>query len=260
MKEIKKIILKGIDIILSPCVFLSAVTLKFVRTRNIRRMPIAKKILLCVGVFPIRDHYYEPLFHPKHLKNPLSEKRCLPGINWNVDEQLEILREFNFQQEFKDIPDGFTNETSFYFNNGAFASGDAEYWYSIIRLKKPKKIIEIGSGNSTKMARLAIEANRKEDANYQCKHICIEPYEMPWLEKIAGIEVIREKVENIDVAFFKQLDANDILFIDSSHVIRPQGDVVFEYLEILPTLNSGVIVHIHDHYCPIKIKNAFFRL
>lgn len=50
--------------------------------------------------------------------------------------------------------------------------------------------------------------------------------------------------------FFQQLRANDILFIDSSHIIRPQGDVLFEYFEILPALNSGVIVHIHDIFTP----------
>ena len=52
------------------------------------------------------------------------------------------------------------------------------------------------------------------------------------------------------MSFFSQLEENDILFIDSSHVIRPQGDVVFEYLQILPSLNKGVIVHVHDIFSP----------
>ncbi|MDR2358391.1 MAG: class I SAM-dependent methyltransferase, partial [Prevotellaceae bacterium] len=56
--------------------------------------------------------------------------------------------------------------------------------------------------------------------------------------------------EDVGVDFFRQLEANDILFIDSSHVIRPQGDVLFEYLELLPTLTRGVIVHIHDIFSP----------
>lgn len=54
----------------------------------------------------------------------------------------------------------------------------------------------------------------------------------------------------MDASFFKQLQENDLLFIDSSHVIRPQGDVLFEYLEVLPVLNRGVIVHIHDIFSP----------
>jgi hypothetical protein len=99
------------------------------------------------------------------------------------------------------------------------------------------------------MARNALHQNKIENADYQCSHICIEPYEMPWLEE-TGVEVIRKKVETIDKSFFKQLEANDILFIDSSHIIRPQGDVLFEYLELLPILNPGVIVHAHDIFMP----------
>jgi hypothetical protein len=68
---------------------------------------------------------------------------------------------------------------------------------------------------------------------------------MPWLEK-TGVTVIRERVEKVDKALFLELSENDILFIDSSHIIRPQGDVLYEYLELLPNLNKGVIVHIHD--------------
>ena len=64
------------------------------------------------------------------------------------------------------------------------------------------------------------------------------------------MKVIREPVEIIDKELFESLQANDILFIDSSHMIRPQGDVLFEYLEILPILNSGVLVHIHDIFSP----------
>jgi hypothetical protein len=183
------------------------------------------------------------------VKKSFSEDRKLLGINWNIDEQLATLQSFNFQQEFKNVPENFINDTTFHFKNDSYESGDAEYWYNIIRSKKPQRIIEIGSGHSTKMARLAIQANKELDDTYHCRHICIEPYEMPWLEKI-GVEVIRKKVEDVELDFFKQLTTNDILFIDSSHMIRPQGDVLFEYLELIPTLTSGVIVHIHDIFSP----------
>ena len=99
------------------------------------------------------------------------------------------------------------------------------------------------------MARNAIEKNKKIIEDYSCNHVCIEPYEMPWLKNL-DIEIIREKIEVFDHSFFKQLKKNDILFIDSSHIIRPQGDVLYELLEILPILNSGVIIHIHDIFSP----------
>lgn len=237
------------DFILLPFVFIAALVFKFIRRAGIKYFPLSKKLLYKTGVFPITDHYYEPLFQTGDLKKSLSDERKLPGINWNTEEQIDILNTFHFQEELNKLPDSFVSETTFHFKNNSFESGDAEYWYSLIRLKKPQRIIEIGSGHSTKLARLAIEANQKQEGAYLCKHICIEPYEMPWLEAI-GVEVIREKVENIPIAFFEQLEANDVLFIDSSHMIRPQGDVLFEYLELIPILKSGVIVHVHDIFSP----------
>jgi hypothetical protein len=95
---------------------------------------------------------------------------------------------------------------------------------------------------------LAIEKNK--NAGISTSLTCIEPYEIKWLDTTKNIELIREKVEDIPVDFFKQLQENDILFIDSSHIIRPENDVLFEYLEILPALNKGVIIHIHDIFSP----------
>ena len=112
-----------------------------------------------------------------------------------------------------------------------------------------KRIFEVGSGNSTLMAINAIIKNQDQDPNYLCEHVCIEPYEMPWLED-SGVSVVRSKVEDVELSFFSQLQENDILFIDSTHIIRPQGDVLFEYLELLPSLNKGVIVHVHDIFSP----------
>jgi predicted O-methyltransferase YrrM len=137
----------------------------------------------------------------------------------------------------------------FYYNNGSFEAGDAEYLYSLIRLVKPKRVVEIGSGYSTLMSRNAIRENQAENSAYSCDHICIEPYEQPWLEEL-GIRIIRRRVEECEIDLFTSLDRNDILFIDSSHVIRPQGDVLFEYLEVLPLLKPGVFVHIHDIFTP----------
>lgn len=204
---------------------------------------------MAVGVFPIRNHYYEPQFDNRNLNKPLSQDRNLPGIDWNVTEQLSTLQTLTFSKELADVPQKKSESIEFYFDNTAFGSGDAEYWYQLIRAIKPKKIYEVGSGNSTLMAIKALQKNKKDDPNYQCQHVCIEPYEMPWLEK-SGVTVMREKIEDVDLKFFSDLQENDILFIDSSHIIRPQGDVLFEYLELLPTLNKGVIVHVHDIFSP----------
>lgn len=207
-------------------------------------------MLLRAGCFPVLDHYYEPLFQTAALRDSLKTERYLPGLDWNDEGQLGLLESFSYEDELATLPLRKSSVgREFYLDNGSFEAGDAEYWYNLIRLKKPRRIIEIGSGFSTMMARLALEANKREDPLYNCKHILIEPYEHEWLEKL-GTTVIREKVENCDLRMFAELEENDILFIDSSHVIRPGGDVLFEYLQILPTLNHGVIVHVHDIFSP----------
>jgi len=238
-----------IDLFICPLVFFSAILFLVMRKTGIKRFRISQKILMKIGVFPIQDHYYEPLFNPKYLRYSLEEDRTLPGIDLNEAEQLDILKKFHFNNELISFPLEETSSKRFYYHNGQFGAGDAEYWYNIIRLYKPKKIIEIGAGYSTLMAINAIRANKIENANYICEHVCIEPYERPWLEQLE-IRLIRNRVEEVNIAIFSQLDTNDILFIDSSHIIRPQGDVLFESLEILPILKPGVLVHIHDVLTP----------
>jgi hypothetical protein len=203
-----------------------------------------------MGVLPIIDHYYQPLINPrKYLTKSLREIRELPGVDFNEEEQLKVLSQFKYNDELVKFPINKVNESEFYYDNMAYGHGDAEYLYNIIRFYKPARIIEIGSGISTMMVKHAIDQNKIDDPAYTCRHICIEPYEMPWLDNF-GVELLREKVEHINKSLFLELQANDILFIDSSHIIRPQGDVLFEYLEILPILNQGVLVHIHDIFSP----------
>jgi predicted O-methyltransferase YrrM len=184
-----------------------------------------------------------------HLRYALSKDRHLPAVDLNVAGQLSVLAQFRFRDELCKFPLQSAKHLEFYYNNGSFEAGDAEYLYSLIRLVKPKRVVEIGSGYSTLMSRNAIRENQAENSAYSCDHICIEPYEQPWLEEL-GIRIIRRRVEECEIDLFTSLDRNDILFIDSSHVIRPQGDVLFEYLELLPLLKPGVFVHIHDIFTP----------
>ena len=140
-------------------------------------------------------------------------------------------------------------------NNGSFEAGDADFYYQVIRYLKPKKIIEIGSGHSTKLALIAINKNI-EESKINTEIISIEPYENRWLENL-NIKVLRKKIENINFDWHKQLSKNDILFIDSSHIIKPNGDILKIYLEIIPQLKSGVIIQIHDIFTPKNYLNSW---
>ncbi len=249
MKTFKRRLIQVADIFLTPIVFPAAWLLGKIRAVGVERMPSCRGALMKMGVFPILNHYYEPQFDHRTTRRSLARERPLPGIDWNVDEQLALLDSMCFADELADTPFEKPEDLRFYLNNELFGAGDAEFWYQLVRLKKPRRIFEVGSGNSTLAAIQAIRRNQDEDAGYACKHVCIEPYEMPWLERTTA-SVVREKVEDLDVTFFSELEKDDVLFIDSSHIIRPEGDVLFEYLELLPTLKKGVIVHVHDIFSP----------
>jgi hypothetical protein len=246
-----KVIIYSIKFIGYPITFLSTLWLKFIVLSNTGKDKLSEGIFMFLGILPVRDHYYQPLINPKkYITKDLNIDRNLSAIDFNIPYQLELLEKFNFNNELIRFPiEKLGEENRFFYNNGTYCSGDAEFLYSIIRHFKPLNIIEVGCGNSTLMIRNAIDANQLDNNDYQVSHLCIEPYEQPWLENL-NIELVRDKVENIDLSFFKRLNKDDILFIDSSHIIKPQGDVLYEILQILPNLNSGVIVHFHDIFTP----------
>jgi hypothetical protein len=214
-----------------------------------RHLPMALSVADRYDISIRSNHYYEPTFHPRELRRSLSDERTLPGLDLNEAEQLRTIASMTFADELRRIPMESSKEDEFGYNNIAFASGDAELLYGFVRLLKPRRLLEVGSGRSTLMAKLAREANMSEDIAYTCEHICIEPYEAPWLES-TGVTVLRQRVEDADLALVSSLEANDILFVDSSHVIRTQGDVLHEIFSMYPIVKPGVYIHVHDIFTP----------
>ena len=245
-------LMPAIDVVLAVAAAPAGFIMLLYRKAGSRRLPWTTGLLKKIGVFPIRNHYYEPLFDDRNLANPLDMPRSLPGIQFDVQSQLNLLNDLNYAEEFIAFVEQQKADESgaaFRIDNRSYLSGDAEFLFQVIRHFKPAKVIEIGSGTSSKIARKALSTNAEESGSTY-RHICIEPYEEPWLESVGDIELIRDKVENCGLNWGEALSSGDLLFIDSSHIIRPQGDVLFEYLEILPQLQSGVIVHVHDIFSP----------
>ena len=248
-----------LDLILVPIIFFSGIFLKFYRKVGSKRFPINTNLLKKIGVFPIIDHFYEPFFNHKTLTEDFSKKRNLPSIDFREQEQLDLLKSFKFQKDFQSFLDSeadLKTLRSFSITNGSYGAGDAEILFNFVRLKKPTKIIEIGSGNSTKVIEAALKLNIKEGSNP--KFTCIEPYK-PWLKSTEHIKILRSKLEQTSLDWTKELSDGDFLFIDSSHMIRPQGDVLYEYLEIIPTLNPGVFVHVHDIFSPRDYPETWLK-
>lgn len=129
-------------------------------------------------------------------------------------------------------------------NNGYLPGLDIIMLYTILAEHKPKKYVEIGSGNSTKVAFKA-----KTEQGLKTEIISIDPWPRTEIDNLADT-VIREPFENIEYNIADELNENDILFVDNSHRILPNSDSMVFYLELLPKLKKGVIVHIHDIYLP----------
>lgn len=209
------------------------------------------------GLHITRNHFYEPIPDTRTLKDELwSNNSELVGININEKYQIHILSEFSsmFKMEYEAFPQNKRDVEApfdYYVNNGGFESVDGEILYCMIRSFKPKRILEVGSGNSTYLSAQAILKN-KEENGHECELIVVEPYPNNVLKTgFPGLsELIPAKIQDIPLAEFSKLEENDILFIDSSHVLKIGSDVQYEYLEILPRLNKGVIVHIHDIFLP----------
>ncbi len=233
----KKWLFRVIDLLLLPFVLLLLPLLKFIRRYGIEFFPLNRSAFSTIGVFPIRDHFYEPqLRYSKTFDAGLKRKLHL---DYKIDAQLESLKNLSHIEELVDLQS---------LNNGSFGHGDAELYYLLIRNQKPKRIIEVGSGYSTMLAIQAIHKNKSEGVNTILT--CIDPFEKITAGKTEGIHFIRERVETLDPALFLSLESNDILFIDSSHIIRPENDVLFLYQQVIPLLKKGVLIHVHDIFTP----------
>lgn len=129
-------------------------------------------------------------------------------------------------------------------NNGYLPGLDIVSLYTIIAKYQPNRYVEIGSGNSTKVAHKSIREN-----NLRTEITSIDPFPRVEMDSLAN-HVIRTTIDKADMSLFDQLGENDILYVDNSHVCFPNSDVTIFFLDILPRLKKGVIVHVHDIYIP----------
>ena len=208
------------------------------------------------GVHVVPVHFYQPIPDTRTLKPELwSRVADLPGLNLNDDHQFQLLDSFvsNYSREYEALPREKTEESYRYFiNNGAFESVDGEVLYCMVRHFRPRRIFEIGSGNSTYLSAQAALKNIEDGA--PCDLTAFEPYPNHVLQQgFPGLTALmRVQAQDIPLEKFAELERNDILFIDSSHVLKIGSDVQYLYLEVLPRLRPGVVIHIHDIFLPAE--------
>lgn len=182
------------------------------------------------------------LAQSEHFEGPVFP---IPRLFESMNEAVVLGAITRYRERFRDFEDPSRNDVGYTFHNDYFTSPDTEVLYAIVREFQPSTVVEVGSGNSTKIIRQAIL-----DGGLKTRLISVDPHPRIDISALAD-EVHRTPLEGLrSPEFLRSLKAGDILFIDSSHVIKTGNDVVFLYLVLLPDLSPGVLIHIHDVFLP----------
>ncbi len=209
----------------------------------------------CYGLpFP-PTHYYSPLPDLPAVKKKLArwyKESSSPGIDWNLGEQIELAEKIaQYAHELGSLPT-FAQVTQNGYGQG-YGEVEAHVLYMMMRHLKPSAVVEVGSGVSTFYTLSALRMTREKDG-VAPRMTCVDPYPSSQLRELVSARHIQLRaceVQDIEFGVFQELSANDVLFIDSSHVSKKDSDVDFLYLEVMPRLRKGVVVHIHDMPFPM---------
>jgi predicted O-methyltransferase YrrM len=188
---------------------------------------------------------------------PVTE---LPGLDLCASNQLDLLARlstFYGEQPFEEEPHPGLR---YYFQNGYFTYADAIFLYCMLREFKPRRVIEVGSGFSTAV----ILDTTERFFDTEVSLTCIEPYpdrlrSLTQPGDQARLSLIETDLQSVDPAVFAQLEADDFLFIDSTHVSKLGSDVNQLVLEILASLRPGVLIHFHDIFYPFEYPDPWIE-
>ncbi len=180
----------------------------------------------------------------------LRSRRELPGVNLNIAGAVQTLSQLGrFAPELDVIPYDQNLDAPFWFNNASFTDFDAAALYAMLRELKPRRYIEVGCGFSSLVSAAALQRNLEE--GHACRPTYIDPApRLDLRDKLGRGEFLLQPIQDVPLSRFRELERGDILFIDTSHVLKLQGDVEYELTQILPSLAEGVWVHVHDIFTP----------
>jgi predicted O-methyltransferase YrrM len=205
-----------------------------------------------LGLHVLPRHYYTPI--PDHgwlrRNKPLWARRTdLTGLDWNLDEQVAWLKA-NCAPYYGEVEGlGLFREAATFGYGPGYGAIESQVLHCVIRSLKPPRIIEVGSGVSTVCSLRAADMNKRDGAR-ETRITCIEPYPNPKLVALENITLLKQMLQETDLTAFDALESGDLLFIDSSHAVKPGSDVLMLMLEVVPRLKPGVTIHVHDVYLP----------
>lgn len=186
-----------------------------------------------------------------------SKTGSLPGLQLQLDDQL-IFIESALSGHIEEFSLNVRGQR-FELWNTMFQAGDAEILYALVRHLRPRRVLEIGSGNSTLVSAAAAAANAGEGS--PCELVAVDPEPRASLsERLDGLTAIeRIDCRELPLDRFLDLQAGDVLFVDTTHVVKLESEVNWLILEVLPRLNAGVWVHFHDIFTPHQYPRYMFQ-
>lgn len=214
------------------------------------------KFATALGIHIVPVHYYtsEPdIIELKRTVAVWAKPSSMPGIHIDLEDQIARLRDCCLPYQDEYYGNRFYIEGVEMGYGPGFGFIEAQALYSLIRHYSPARIVEIGSGVSTYISYRALQRNQSETGR-GWQITCIEPYPSPRLRHLStsepNVHLINLPVQQAPMDVMLNLAENDILFVDSSHIVKAGSDVNYMILEVLPRLQPGVIVHFHDIYFP----------
>jgi predicted O-methyltransferase YrrM len=209
-------------------------------------------------------HYYSPLLDiaslaPSSLSMPFDGVECWEHIELCPQEQRIYYEDLLDRFPVLPFPIQKTDCYRYFTDNEWFILSDAFTLSGIIRKEKPRRIVEIGSGFSS-----AVMLDTLSQTHESAALTFIEPFpdrlhSLLSSSDRASSTILMQPVQEVSLSVFDQLDAQDILFIDSSHVAKIGSDVNIILLRILPRLRRGVLVHFHDVFYPVSYPVNWIR-
>jgi len=224
---------------------------RFLHTAILKSYANQPSLTLLSGFRCFPQVFYSPLVDPGEINlSRMGKKRELPGVRIDMAKVSMWFREISrYAPEFSWAPrDGATGKVPW---AETYTTLDSVVLYCLLRHLKPRRYIEVGCGVSSQVSSEALRANERQGVRAEAAFI--EPFPGPRLE---GVDLygrlLVKKIQEVSLADFQSLEANDVLFIDTSHVLKCQNDVEYELLHIFPSLRPGVMIHIHDIYTPYE--------
>lgn len=185
--------------------------------------------------------------------------REIPGVNLRESEQLALLDTLAGFYAEQPFPLDQSPETRYYFNNDAFLAHDALMLYGMLRHYRPRRVVEVGCGYSSAVMLDTAERFLNDAVSFTF----IEPDPSRLLALMRPSDrrqtVHATVVQSVPMTPFLVLRANDILFIDSSHVGKIGSDVLHLLHNVLPALQPGVLIHVHDVGWPFEYPIEWYR-